>query len=79
MIELKEKRYVFTCVICHRPIPLYRPSYCCDGMQCSCMAEPINPPACSDVCKSALESGIGTSFEERRKMMHIKLYEAADN
>lgn len=63
-----------TCLICHRPVPDYEPQYCCDGRDCNCMAQPMNPCVCSVECDAALGDGIGRTFEERRILAEIPLW-----
>jgi hypothetical protein len=41
------KEYV--CELCGTPIPDYKPEYCCDGKDCGCQGQPIEPPWC-DKC-----------------------------
>lgn|SRR5574340_45679 len=62
------------CLICHKPVPEYKPKYCCNGVDCGCMGQPIEPCVCSDTCYEAVMKGIGKSFEERRKDAGIALY-----
>ena len=40
----------WTCVICGKEVPDYKPIYCCDGSQCGCMGLPIEPCLCSKEC-----------------------------
>lgn len=63
------------CVICRRPVPEYVPVYCCNGLDCDCMGQPIDPCVCSNQCWAAVVSGIGKPFEERRIDAGIPLYE----
>lgn len=41
------------CVICKKWFD-YEPVYCCDGVECSCQAKPLNPPVCSQRCADEL-------------------------
>lgn len=40
------------CLTCKKPMPDYKPEYCCPGISndCACRGMPIDPPICSDEC-----------------------------
>lgn len=57
---------IYNCLICDKPVPRYKPQYCCDGRACGCYGQPIEPCVCSSKCWDALMEGIGVSMEERR-------------
>ena len=60
---------MYNCEICGKPVPDYKPEYCCPGTiwdECGCGGRPINPCVCSDKCWNALMNGIGKTIEERR-------------
>jgi hypothetical protein len=62
------------CFICQKPVPDYRPQFCCNGIDCGCMGLPIEPCVCSDNCYVALMSGIGKPYNERREDAGIDIY-----
>lgn len=45
--------HVWQCYSCGVDIPEYVPEMCCDGHECGCMGQPINPPLC-DKCYGKL-------------------------
>lgn len=63
-----------TCIICNKPVPDYKPEYCCSGHDCGCMGQPIEPCTCSKECDKAVYDYIGVPFEERRVLANIKLW-----
>lgn len=65
---------IWPCIICQKPVPDFEPEYCCDGRDCGCLGQQIQPCVCSDRCYDALMKGIGKSFDERRKDAGIDLY-----
>jgi len=65
-----------TCDICNKPVIGFEYEYCCNGQDCGCMGQPLNPCICSKECNDAISKGIGTSFEARRIHAGIELYEA---
>lgn len=68
-----------SCLICGKPVPDYVPEYCCDGRECGCFGQPIDPCCCSKECEDAVFSHIGKSFEERRILAGISRYEKEAN
>lgn len=54
-----------TCEICAKPVPDYKPQYCCSGHECGCYGRPLYPCICSSDCWDALMNG--ETAEERRK------------
>ena len=60
------------CLICEKPVYDYKPDLCCNGSECSCMGQPINPCVCSIECDRAIFDFIGLPFNERRKKAGIK-------
>jgi len=54
------------CLICDKPVPRYKPEFCCSGNGCGCMGQPTEPCVCSDQCYDALMAGIGKTLEQRR-------------
>lgn len=60
------------CVICCKPVPDYKPTFCCDGHDCVCHGLPIEPCICSPECWQALLDYIGMDFEGRRIKAGIK-------
>lgn len=68
------------CAICGKPVPDYDPTYCCDGRDCGCMGQPLEPCVCSYECCSAIYDHIGIPYEERRMKAGIKKWnkEAAE-
>ena len=63
------------CLICGKPVPDYKPEFCCAGHDCACMGAPTEPCACSVACERAVYDYIGHPFEERRKLAGIKRWE----
>ena len=59
------------CLICGIEVPDYEPKYCCDGRECGCMGQPVDPCICSNRCWDALIKYIGHPYEERRKLAGI--------
>ena len=55
-------------------MPDYSPQYCCNGQDCGCMGQPIDPCTCSKECDAALFDNIGLPMDERRKKAGIALY-----
>lgn len=52
--------YTMQCMMCKKEyIDVKGVQYCCDGMECGCMGQPIDPMICSDRCWDA--------FNERKK------------
>ena len=49
----------YTCDVCGKPVPGYKPRYCCSGHECGCQGREIDPCVCSDECYSKLLSDIG--------------------
>ena len=66
---------MYKCLICNRPLEDYEPDYCCNGSDCCCRGEPLNPPVCCDECHDALMKGIGKPYEQRRIDAGIKWIE----
>ena len=58
--------YIDRCLICGAEVEDYEPDYCCNGMDCCCLGQPVNPCVCSDKCENALYEYIGLEFEDRR-------------
>ena len=48
----KHKALIFMdpCIVCGMPVPDYRPEICCNGRDCGCMGQPINPCICGEKC-----------------------------
>lgn len=65
------------CLICGQPVPDYEPEMCCNGQDCICHGQPINPCTCSDRCFKALMDGIGKEYEQRRIDAGIELWGTA--
>jgi hypothetical protein len=65
---------IFKCLICEKPVPEYEPTFCCLGIDCGCMGQPIEPCVCSDRCWNALIMGIGVSYNARRILAGIGRY-----
>ena len=42
------------CLICNKSVPDYEPKFCCNGYQCGCMGQPIEPCVCSEECYQKL-------------------------
>jgi hypothetical protein len=63
------------CIICGKPVPDYTPKFCCNGRECGCMGQPVEPCVCSKECGEALFSHIGVPFEDRRIKAGIQKYE----
>ncbi len=69
--------YVYNCLICGKPVPDYKPEFCCDvislaRIECGCEGLAINPCVCSEECDDAIFSNIGKPFDERRKIAGIE-------
>ena len=47
------------CMICEKPLESYEPEICCEGHECGCMGQPVNPPICSNECWDRLMSFVG--------------------
>jgi len=60
-----------TCLICDRPVPDYKPTYCCNGTDCGCGGLTPEPCVCSEECEQAVYKFNG-SYEERRIKAGIK-------
>lgn len=43
-------RYGYFCFVCKEKMSDWKPQYCCDGRQCGCYGQPIEPPICSAEC-----------------------------
>lgn len=43
-------RHGYFCFVCKREMPDFKPQYCCDGRECGCYGQPIEPPICSIEC-----------------------------
>lgn len=56
----------YPCEICGAPAADYEPKMCCDGRECECGGQPIDPCLCSTECAAAMFSGGGGTFEDRR-------------
>lgn len=39
----------YTCLVCGGPLG-YEPEFCCNGSECGCYGQPIDPPICSQEC-----------------------------
>lgn len=59
-------------MICGKPVPGYKPQYCCDGRACGCYGQPVEPCVCGSQYWDALMSGIGETMEERRIAARIE-------
>lgn len=62
------------CLICNKPVYDYVPEFCCNGIECICMGQPIDPCVCSSQCSNALFSHIGIPYDDRRIKENIPLY-----
>ena len=62
------------CLICGRPVFGYEPKYCCDGRECGCHGQPIEPCCCSKECENAVYDFIGLTFELRRIAAGVVLW-----
>jgi hypothetical protein len=60
------------CLICGKPVPDYRPVYCCSDFDCGCGGQPLDPCVCSSECGDALYDHIGKPFEDRRILAGIE-------
>jgi hypothetical protein len=52
----------WTCDTCFKPVKVvqnYEPEMCCDGIECGCYGNPLNPVFCNDCEKLFMESGYG--------------------
>jgi len=68
---------MYNCEICNKPVPDYKPEYCCPGTaayECGCGGRPTNPCICSDKCWDVLMNGSGESIEQRRIDAGIERY-----
>lgn len=68
---------VYSCLICGKPVPDYKPEFCCDvislaRIECGCEGLPIYPCVCSEECDRAIFSNIGKSYDERREIAGIE-------
>lgn len=63
---------IYSCLICGKPVPEYRPQYCCSGRDCGCGGAPTEPCCCSKRCEAAVYDHIGKPFEERRILAGIE-------
>lgn len=61
------------CLICQKWVPDYIPERCCNGSDCGCMGQPVNPCVCSKRCSDALSNGIGKPMDQRRINAGIEL------
>ena len=68
----------WVCLICGRPVPDYRPEYCCNGFECGCHGQPRDPCVCLPECGDAVFSWIGESYETRRVRAGIALFSPND-
>ena len=67
----------YVCIICNKPMPGdYEPDYCCNGDGCGCMGLPPHPVCCSIECENAVYDFVGKSFDQRRILAGIKIYQA---
>ena len=41
---------VHKCEVCNKPVPDYKPNYCCNAFDCACQGEPEYPCICSNRC-----------------------------
>lgn len=64
------------CLICNKPVPNYVPEFCCYGIDCNCMGQPLNPCVCSNECEKAIFDFIGLNFEDRAKRANIKRFDS---
>ena len=62
------------CLICTKPVPEFVSKYCCNGIDCGCMGQLLEPCICSDRCWDALIAGIGKPYDERRRDAGIEVY-----
>ena len=54
------------CCMCHKELPDYNPSMCCDGFECGCRGLPLDPPVCSPECEDNLYAGKSPTPEGKR-------------
>jgi hypothetical protein len=62
---------VVKCIVCQTPVPSYVPEYCCDGRECGCYGQPIEPPLCSKECTDRLFSGEFLNKKEEPKAVKM--------
>lgn len=62
------------CIICQKPVPDYDPNYCCNGRECGCGGQPMDPCVCSIECENAVFAYIGMSMGDRRIKAGIELW-----
>lgn len=48
---------IHKCRMCDKPVPDYKPEYCCSGHECTCLGLPNEPPICSNECWDKLMNG----------------------
>lgn len=65
-VRMKKEDKTYRCEICNKPVPDFVPAYCCDGRECGCHGQPLEPCVCSQACYDALIKGIGKEYEQRR-------------
>ena len=46
--------YVDHCVVCGKEVEDYEPVYCCNGDECGCMGQPVEPCVCSRKCEDKI-------------------------
>ena len=54
------------CVVCSAEIEV---RYCCDGRDCGCMGQPIDPPVCDDKCYDELMNNIQKYYPIKTKIL----------
>ena len=54
------------CVVCGAEIEV---KYCCDGRDCGCMGQPIDPPVCDDKCYDELMNNIQKYYPIKTKIL----------
>jgi hypothetical protein len=45
---------LWDCEMCGKRCPDYSPQMCCDGRECGCRGQPIEPCICSQECWDAM-------------------------
>lgn len=60
------EKMIYKCIVCDKEVPDYIPEYCCNGLECNCHGQPIEPPVCSEDCWNKLLS-MGKDIKEVEK------------
>lgn len=56
-------RHGYFCWCCKKKMPDWKPQYCCNGRECGCMGQPIEPPLCSAECWELGMEGYNKHFK----------------